>query len=243
MDDPLLQLGDPSNPYNQAEPFVDCECPITGHHFAWYTVTVPPDQIIICQSCGKNHIIGEVGDMMEYDPDNGWYVNEGWRINHMDKSGPDNRDDRLKANDRQPGGTHYKDAGEIQHWDIISHHNVGYLEGCATKYLCRWRKKAGMLDLEKAAHYTDKLIEIVAVGQREPGGKVPHEVLVRFSAAYDLWSTDETACCFLLTWTDLYQLKMAREAIDRTIARAKKEGWPAEGGQKPPAFLAPDTKK
>jgi hypothetical protein len=36
---------------------------------------------------------------------------------------------------------------------------MGYLEGNATKYVSRWRKKGGVADLEKALHYIDKLLE------------------------------------------------------------------------------------
>lgn len=217
------------------DPYVDCECPITGINFYWHS-PVSSDQIIVCLCCGKDHVIGDIGDRLWYDPEEGWKVDTAWKGTNLipaDKNGPlfttlegtDNRNERLTANDRQPGGTHYRDAGEIQHWDVISQYNVGYLEGCATKYLSRWRKKGGLLDLEKAAHYTDKLIEMVETGKREIGGKVPHEIIVQFSFAYDLWSTDDTACCFLLMWTKSYQLKLARDAIDHTIARAKAEGW------------------
>ena len=33
-------------------------------------------------------------------------------------------------------------------------------EGCAIKYLSRWREKGGLQDLKKARHYLDKLIEM-----------------------------------------------------------------------------------
>jgi hypothetical protein len=37
--------------------------------------------------------------------------------------------------------------------------NIPYLEATAIKYLCRWREKNGIEDLEKAKHYIDLLIE------------------------------------------------------------------------------------
>ena len=62
------------------------------------------------------------------------------------------------ANQKQVGGTHY--AGTTQHWDmVLSALDNRYLEGNATKYLARWRKKNGVQDLEKAEHYLEKLIE------------------------------------------------------------------------------------
>ena len=62
------------------------------------------------------------------------------------------------ANDRQIGGDHYK--GEYQHWDFVVDTGQGYLDGCVTKYVSRWRKKNGVQDLEKALHYFEKAKEI-----------------------------------------------------------------------------------
>jgi len=49
---------------------------------------------------------------------------------------------------------------EIQPWDAILSWELGFLDGCAVKYLARWRKKGGVDDLRKAAHFIEKLIEI-----------------------------------------------------------------------------------
>jgi len=61
----------------------------------------------------------------------------------------------------QHGGTHYQ--SEIQHWDFIVENGIGYLEGCASKYVTRSRKKDGLNDLKKAITYIDK---IIAKGQQ-----------------------------------------------------------------------------
>ncbi len=61
-------------------------------------------------------------------------------------------------NNRQIDGTHYKKHA-IQPWDFIHRNGIGYLEGCAIKYLVRWRDKGGIADLQKAQHYIEKLIE------------------------------------------------------------------------------------
>ena len=66
--------------------------------------------------------------------------------------------EKLKANDRQEGGTHYKGKA-IQPWDYIISNNIGYLEGNIIKYVSRWKDKNGLEDLKKARHYLDKLIE------------------------------------------------------------------------------------
>lgn len=65
----------------------------------------------------------------------------------------------MSANDTQVAGTHYRDK-EIQPWDYIALNGIGYLEGCAIKYLTRWKEKGGVQDLHKARHYVEKLIEL-----------------------------------------------------------------------------------
>lgn len=64
----------------------------------------------------------------------------------------------MSANDKQIGGNHYR-TGDKQHWDWCVEHDIGYLEGCATKYIARWRDKNGTEDLEKSLHYIEKRIE------------------------------------------------------------------------------------
>ena len=76
----------------------------------------------------------------------------------------------MKANDRQEQGSHYR--SEIQHWDWVLANDMGYLEGCITKYVCRWRKKNGIYDLRKAQHYLEKLIE---VAEAELEGSAPNQ--------------------------------------------------------------------
>ena len=65
----------------------------------------------------------------------------------------------MTANDKQHGGDHYR-TKPIQPWDFIISNGIGFLEGNAIKYLCRWREKGGIDDLEKAKHYIEKLIEV-----------------------------------------------------------------------------------
>lgn len=65
----------------------------------------------------------------------------------------------MSANDRQVGGSHYKDNA-IQPWDFIAANKLGYFEGNIIKYVSRWQEKGGVKDLEKARHYLDKLIEL-----------------------------------------------------------------------------------
>jgi hypothetical protein len=69
-----------------------------------------------------------------------------------------------KANDIQHGGNHYKQAA-IEPWDFIVANDIGFLDGNAIKYLCRWKNKNGIEDLLKARHYIDKLIEVESAKQ------------------------------------------------------------------------------
>lgn len=59
----------------------------------------------------------------------------------------------------QHGGGHYKGMS-IQPVEFIHANNIGYMEGNAIKYLCRWQLKNGLEDLNKAKHYIELLIEM-----------------------------------------------------------------------------------
>lgn len=63
----------------------------------------------------------------------------------------------MSVNNIQYGGTHYQ--SEYQHWDWVEDINLGYLEGCATKYITRWRKKDGLIAIDKSHHYMSKVLE------------------------------------------------------------------------------------
>lgn len=69
-----------------------------------------------------------------------------------------------KASDHQEGGTHYKDMGDFQPWDVLQHWLTpeeyrGYQKGVAIAYLARERSKGGDQDIKKAAHHLQRLIE------------------------------------------------------------------------------------
>ncbi len=59
----------------------------------------------------------------------------------------------------QEGGNHYK-GFEIQPAEFIHTNNIGYLEGCVIKYICRHKLKGGVEDLMKAKHYIDIIISL-----------------------------------------------------------------------------------
>ncbi len=66
--------------------------------------------------------------------------------------------EEASALERQVGGDHYKSMA-IQPIEFIAANDLGFCEGNVIKYVCRWRSKGGIKDLEKARHYLDLLIE------------------------------------------------------------------------------------
>lgn len=67
----------------------------------------------------------------------------------------------MKANEMQVGGGHYKDAQAWQHWDFVEATGpLPYMEAAIIKYISRHRNKDGRKDVQKAIHFTVKLIEL-----------------------------------------------------------------------------------
>lgn len=66
----------------------------------------------------------------------------------------------IQANDRQVGGEHYLQYGNIQPWDTWLLWNLNPFQAAILKYVVRYRDKDGLKDLEKAQHFLDKLIEV-----------------------------------------------------------------------------------
>ena len=64
----------------------------------------------------------------------------------------------MTAIDKQVGGDHYKKF-KIQPAEFCYKNNIPYLEATAIKYLCRWKDKGGVQDLDKAKHFIELLIE------------------------------------------------------------------------------------
>jgi hypothetical protein len=57
---------------------------------------------------------------------------------------------------KQVGGSHYKKF-KIQPAEFCHINGIPYLEATAIKYLCRWRDKGGVQDLDKAIHFIEML--------------------------------------------------------------------------------------
>ncbi len=71
----------------------------------------------------------------------------------------------MSANDRQVGGTHYKQQdGQLEHWDLSIMYRWDPFQYQITKYVMRWKDKyhdpeKQLEDLKKARHFLDKYIE------------------------------------------------------------------------------------
>lgn len=69
----------------------------------------------------------------------------------------------MTAKDNQVGGNHYKNL-KIQPVEYIMANGLNYCEGNVIKYVTRYKQKGGIIDLEKAKHYIDLLIQEVQDG-------------------------------------------------------------------------------
>lgn len=64
-------------------------------------------------------------------------------------------EDPLKT---QVGGSHYKNF-KIQPVDFCMQNELDTCQSAVIKYVCRFRQKNGIEDLQKAKHYIDLLID------------------------------------------------------------------------------------
>ena len=74
----------------------------------------------------------------------------------------------LSALDIQEGGDHYKKLGAYQPWEVLRRWLTpeefrGYMKGTAIAYLAREQDKGGMLDIKKAGHTLQGLVELLGV--------------------------------------------------------------------------------
>jgi hypothetical protein len=153
----------------------------------------------------------------------------------------------MKANQRQVGGAHYKTRYE--HWDLIIECCGGYLEGCATKHVSRWRKKLGKEDLEKAGHYLQKLIEAVqehGIEWFKP--RIMNRMFItdevdKFVIENGLTNLEGRFILTLLTYKEIEDLRMAGIMLEEIIEEADAEkfipGTPEDGGHHAKGGMAP----
>lgn len=133
----------------------------------------------------------------------------------------------MNANEQQIGGQHY--SSEYQHWDWAIDCKLGYLEGAATKYIARWRKKNGIEDLKKARHYIQKLCEIVEFDTHCPEGenlypKACEKVVnielgktVNFCVKNKLNPEESEVMMIMASWAELEEINKCLSIIDSII--------------------------
>lgn len=141
------------------------------------------------------------------------------------------------ANDHQVGGSHYKTAGNIQHWDVIVGGGVDYLRGCATKYVARARAKNGREDLEKAMHYLRKYQEFVKRGNFAGlAALVPAPTVLKLAQDMSLTLREARILIAALTWDDTdLAISLILEEIEgyaekNILFEVFRPGTPEDGG-------------
>lgn len=125
-----------------------------------------------------------------------------------------------EADSYQVSGNHYRTS--YQHWTFVQRCGLGYLDGCASKYITRWRKTVKPVsDLEKAGHYVAKMLENVPAvfpPNRRPQRFLRQE-LARFVDANQLEGDDVAIMTALVTWETEAELQLARELIGAQLAQ------------------------
>ena len=90
----------------------------------------------------------------------------------------------------------------------MERNDIGYLEGCATKYIIRHHKKNGKQDVQKAEHYVEKLINLAQDECRCSRNRFEKkEEIEKFIQQNELRRLESIICRYLFkVWTieDLY---------------------------------------
>jgi hypothetical protein len=123
-------------------------------------------------------------------------------------------------NSTQVGGDHYR-GSDYQHWDHIEAFGHGYLEGCATKYIMRWRQKGGVQDLQKACHYIDKMISLYERSGRVSRGHSPDHAVAYLCQSYSTPDAEKIVILLILQWGS--RVEMLAKALRLTSEIAAQE--------------------
>jgi hypothetical protein len=112
---------------------------------------------------------------------------------------------------------------------VVEEYGIGYLEGCGSKYVSRWKKKGTpLLDLQKSLHFAEKTIELAV--WRHPRGSVPTDVIERFVIANDLEMQERVALLSFWQWRTHKDLLPGIQAIRGIIREFEHaQGGPSKG--------------
>ena len=73
--------------------------------------------------------------------------------------------DKVFPQNKQIGGSHYRKF-HIQPYEFISKNDLSFFQGCVIKYVCRYKNKNGIQDLEKVIHYCELEIKKLKDGKK-----------------------------------------------------------------------------
>lgn len=127
----------------------------------------------------------------------------------------------MSANDIQIAGDHYKKQ-QIQPWDFIPECDLNFFEGNVLKYTSRWRSKNGMVDLEKVAHFIDKMIELKGNGDLDSSGHATSSQIDAYCLANKIYDFRERIIISIVSggW-NLRSLSWAQLLIKSLIEEAR----------------------
>lgn len=117
----------------------------------------------------------------------------------------------------QVGGTHY--GNKYGHWDYCKDAQTPYLEGHATKYIYRWRKKGGIEDLEKALSFIDKIMAGNEDTSCDRDTYQYNELLERFFFENDVPAFERMLIYLIVNWQTYQDLIEARYHLVDFIRR------------------------
>ena len=145
-----------------------------------------------------------------------------------------------EANKTQVGGTHYRRSA-FQHWDLAAELHLGYFEGQVTKYVTRARFKNGLADLQKAAHFTQKLLELHTTQDHPPYHKyITEHRLDDYVEANTLDPYERTILREVLKWRSRRDLEFALLLINEHAARLYPPQTGNAAGEPGPAYVNQD---
>jgi hypothetical protein len=143
------------------------------------------------------------------------------------------------ANSGQVGGDHYK-VTPFQHWDFAAEAGLGYFEGQITKYLDRYARKNGLQDIQKAGHFTAKLLELARAGARPAHPGADLELVTRFFAGRNsVHPAARSAITMVSLWATPGHLERAQSLISELELDYSAK---AEGSAPTPAYVNQDAK-
>ena len=92
---------------------------------------------------------------------------DGFKVEELDQKEIDRIINICGDTSCSPGNEDRHYDGRIQPIDLIEQQELGFHEANIVKYTCRWKKKGGIQDLEKAAFYLGRLIRFVKAKEAE----------------------------------------------------------------------------